>query len=190
MRYAEWDIARLVFLPKNWRGICLLDIASKIFSSMCVRRLQIVMEEEGMDEQSGFRANRGTIDSLFTTGIGLRNIKNIIWTHGFCFIDLVKAFNTVPRDALFAVLRRYGLPNNFLNIIIRLHKNAKTKVKIGSVNSEIKSSIGVQQGSCEGPVLFLFIMQAALETMKWPVPKPEFGTHENGVTMGERTDDS
>jgi hypothetical protein len=72
MRYAEWDIARLVLLPKNddlslcinWRGICLLDIASKIFSSMCVRRLQTLMEEEGMDEQSGFRANRGTIDSL------------------------------------------------------------------------------------------------------------------------------
>jgi hypothetical protein len=40
----------------------------------------------------------------------------------------------------------------------------------------------------EGPVLFLFIMQAALETMKWPVPKPEFCTRENGVTMGERTE--
>jgi hypothetical protein len=42
--------------------------------------------------------------------------------------------------------------------------------------------------SCEGPVLFLFIMQAALEIMKWPVPKPEFFTRENGVAMGERTE--
>jgi hypothetical protein len=40
MRYAEWDIARLVLFPKNgdlslcknWRGICQLDITSKIFS--------------------------------------------------------------------------------------------------------------------------------------------------------------
>jgi hypothetical protein len=31
-------------------------------------------------------------------------------------------------------------------------------------------------------------MQVALETMKWPVPKPEFRTRENGVTMGERTE--
>jgi hypothetical protein len=32
------------------------------------------------------------------------------------------------------------------------------------------------------------MMQAALETMKWPVPKPEFCTRENGVTTGERTE--
>jgi hypothetical protein len=62
------------------------------------------------------------------------------------------------------------------------------KVKIGSADSKIESSIGVRQGSCEGPALFLFIMQAALETMKWPVPKPEFFIRENGVTMSERTE--
>jgi hypothetical protein len=31
-------------------------------------------------------------------------------------------------------------------------------------------------------------MQAALETTKWPVPKPEFCSCKNGVTMGERTE--
>ena len=30
-------------------------------------------------------------------------------------------------------------------------------------------------------------MQAAMETMKWPVPKPEFRTRANGVTMGEKS---
>jgi hypothetical protein len=104
------------------------------------------------------------------------------------FVDLVKAFDTVPRDTLFAALRRNGLPNHFLNIIIRLQKNAKIKVKIGSVDSEIESSIWVRPGSCEGPVVFLFIMQAALETMKWLEPKPKVCTRENGVTTGERTE--
>ena len=51
------------------------------------------------------------------------------------------------------------------------------------------STIGVRQGSCEDPVLFLFIMQAAMETLQWPdgVARPEFKTHKSGVTMGENS---
>ena len=51
------------------------------------------------------------------------------------------------------------------------------------------STIGVRQGSCEGPVLFLFITQEAMETLQWPdgVARPEFMTRERGVTMGENS---
>ncbi len=196
LRYAEWDVAKLVLLPKkgdlslckNWRGICLLDVASKIFSSLLVRRMQIVMEEEGMEEQAGFRQLRGTIDGMFAASMGLQKRKEHNLETWALFIDLVKAFDSVSREALFAVLRRFGLPDHFVNVVIRLHEKAKIKVKIGEVVSELESTIGVRQGSCEGPVLFLFIMQAAIETMKWPVPKPEFRTRVNGVTMGEQSE--
>ena len=105
LRYCEWDVARLVLLPKkgdlsfckNWRGICLLDVASKIFSSMLVRRMQVVMEEEGMDEQAGFRALRGIIDGLFATSVGLQKRKEHNLETWVLFVDLVKAFDTVPR---------------------------------------------------------------------------------------------
>jgi hypothetical protein len=33
-------------------------------------------------------------------------------------------------------------------------------------DSEVDSTIGVRQGSCEGPVLFLFIMLAAIEALQ------------------------
>ena len=36
--------------------------------------------------------------------------------------------------------------------------------------------------------LFLFIMQAALETMDWPVDKPQFHTREAGEVTGEKWD--
>jgi hypothetical protein len=138
------------------------------------KMLKTMNEEEGMHEQSGFRANRGTI------GRQKRKEHNLeTWV---MFVDLVKAFDIVPREVLTAALRRYGLPNHFVSIVIRLQKNAKIKVKIGSVDSEIESSIGVRQGSCKGPVLFLIIMQAAFDIMIWPVPKLEFGTRGNGVT--------
>ena len=94
----------------------------------------------------------------------------------------------MPRAALFKVLRRFGLPAHFVNIVIRLHEGAKIKLKIGEAEKDIASTIGVRQGSCEGPVLFLFIMQAAMETLVWPdgVSRPEFRTVNEGKTMGEK----
>jgi hypothetical protein len=112
------------------------------------------------------RIQSQTIDGLFATSIGVQKRQENNLETWVLFVDLVKAFDTVPQDALFAVLRRYGLTNPFCDIIIRHYKNATTKLKIGSIDSEIESSIGVRQ------FFVLVIMQAALETMKWPVPKP------------------
>ena len=50
----------------------------------------------------------------------------------------MKAFDSVPRDALFAVLRRYGMPDHFVKVLIRLHYGAKVKVKVGDVDSKPK----------------------------------------------------
>jgi hypothetical protein len=119
--------------------------------------------------------------------VGLHKRKEYGLETWALFIDLVKALYTVPREALFAILRRFGLPDHFVNIVIRLHENALINVKIGEDDSEVDSSIGVRQGSCEGPILFLFIMQAAMETLTWPVAKPVFRTRSKGVTMGERS---
>jgi hypothetical protein len=51
------------------------------------------MEEEGMDEESDFRANRGTIDSLFTTSKGLQKRKEYSLETWVLFVHLVKAFD-------------------------------------------------------------------------------------------------
>jgi hypothetical protein len=162
-------------------------MCSKLLSSILVRRLQIVMEEFGIDSQTGFSPDRGNIDGLFTTFVGLHKRKE----HGLetwaLFIDLVKTFDTAPRVALFAILRRFGLLDHFVNIGIRLHENALIYVKIGEDDFEVESYIGVWQGSCEGPILFLFIMLAAMETSTWPVANPVFRTRSKGVTMGERS---
>jgi hypothetical protein len=120
-KYDAWLMARLVLLPekgglsllKNWRRICLLDVASNIFSLALVGLMGVVMEKFGYGAQVGFRWDRNTIGGLFTTFVGLSKRKE----HGLetraLFINLVKAFDTAPRRALFAVLRRLGLPDHF-----------------------------------------------------------------------------
>jgi hypothetical protein len=63
------------------------------------------------------------------------------------FTDLAKAFDTVPRELLFAVLRRFGLSDHFVKVVMRLHFGAKGKVEIGEEYSEVGSTISALQGS-------------------------------------------
>ncbi len=87
----------------------------------------------------------------FFTFVGHRKRKE----HGLetwaLFIDLVKVFDTVPRKALFCNTLSLQFVWSFINIAIRLHENALINVKIVEDSFEVESSIGVRQGSCEGP---------------------------------------
>jgi hypothetical protein len=165
--WMAWDmpngVARLVLLPKSsdlslfkkWRGLCLLDIAPKIFPSMCVKVAKIDARRRN-GWQSGFRANRGTITlSYRPTQIQRTQIE----TDGsFCWPRESLCYCALRGAICSATALRILLPNHFVNIIIRLHKNAKIKVNTGLVDSELESSIGMQHGSCEDPVLHLFMI--------------------------------
>ena len=141
-----------------------------------VERLKGVMEENGPENQCGFRPERGTIDGTFNLLMALRKRQEHNLETYVSFVDLVKAFDSVARAALFKVLRHYGLPDHFINMVTRLHADAVVNFKLGNEEVEVENNIGVRQGACEGPVLFIFIMAAAMETMEWPVAKPTFRT--------------
>ena len=103
------------------------------------------------------------------------------------FVDLVKAFDTVDRDGMVAVLKKLGVPNHFCEIITRLHTGCQVKLKVGDSDIQFDSTIGVKQGDNLAPILFLVVMQAVMETLEpiWPAEKLEFRTKENGCCQGQ-----
>ena len=62
--------------------------------------MQAPMEQMAFEMQAGFRPERGTIDGLFAVMMGLKKRQE----HGLesygVYVDLVKAFCTVNRGAL------------------------------------------------------------------------------------------
>jgi hypothetical protein len=50
----------------NYRGISLLSIVGKAFARVALKRLQLVAERVYPESQCGFRAQRSTIDMIFT----------------------------------------------------------------------------------------------------------------------------
>jgi hypothetical protein len=81
------------------------------------------------------------------------------------FVDLIKAFDTINHDLLYQILIKYSLPTTLVQNIKKLYDNCKVKIKVGKTFTKIDYTTGIHQGDSMSPVLFLFVMQAFLETL-------------------------
>ena len=72
------------------------------------------MESKLEDGQGGFRSGRSTTDQIFT----LKQILETSWEYGkdlfACFVNLEKAYDRVPWNTLWKVLRNYGVVGQLL----------------------------------------------------------------------------
>ena len=104
----DWRDAEIVPIPKkgnlklcdNWQGISLLDVVGKVFARILQEQLQKVTEKVLPESQCGFRKGRGSIDMLFAARQLLEKCREHDDALFVLFIDLKKAYDTVPRDAL------------------------------------------------------------------------------------------
>jgi len=81
------------------------------------------------------------------------------------YIDQVKAFDTVNHSLLINILSKYGILRTICRTIAKLHENCKVQLKTGKSTCEIEYQTGMQQGNNMVPILFLYIMQAAIESL-------------------------
>ena len=166
----EWNTGLLKILakkgdlhnPNNYRGITLLESSYKILANIIRARLTPIAEAIDQESQCGFRPGRSTIDAIFSLKIALKKRKE----HGLdtyvLFLDLVKAFDKVPRDMLWLVLQKFGVPPKLINLLKALHTDVKVNFECNGVEESFLSAVGVKQGDILGPILFNFYIAAIL----------------------------
>jgi len=182
---AEWETGLLKILPKkgdkslpgNYRGIMMLEVAYKIVALILHMRLTPICESiDHLDHetQCGFRGERGCADAIFTLKQLIRKRREHGLETWVLFIDLVKAFDRVPREALldpddgllWQVLLRYGVPPKLVSLLREMHRNVLVQFDVDGVLKTIEAIIGVKQGDLLGPLLFTFFMAAVMETWR------------------------
>ncbi len=88
----------------------LLDVCSKIFSSVMNNHVFRLLELHGTQFQFGGTSELGCRDGLFT----LKALLNVRHNHNLesyvGFVDLVKAYDTTNHELLFHLLEKYGVP--------------------------------------------------------------------------------
>ena len=144
-------------IPLNYRGISLLSVISKLYTSALNMRLTGFAEDNKLivNEQNGFRSDRSCLDHIFSLHNTLR-IRNKLNAETFCaFIDFKKAFDLVNRDALLYKLRQNGVFGNFYQSIKALYEDGKSCVRVNTeVTDWFDVTTGVRQGDSLSPTLF------------------------------------
>ena len=62
------------------------------------------------------------------------------------FLDLVKAFDQVPRELIWDLLTRFGVPPKLVRLLMALHQDVLVKFDVEGFSNEVKCSIAVKQG--------------------------------------------
>ena len=159
----EWKRAVLVPIHKkndrkvcnNYRGIALLSIPGKVLSLILLERLQTIIDPQLLNSQCGFRKGRGTVDQIWVTRQLVERANEYHTPISLGFVDLTKAYDSVDRPTLGAILRHYGVTHQLADIITDLYTGTTCRVRASEgVSEEFEVKTGVRQGCVLSPMLF------------------------------------
>ena len=151
-------------LCNNYRPISLLITISKVLEKIIYKRTYSFLEKNNIlfQSQYGFRSRHSCSDAIVElVGEIIKNRENGLYTAGI-FLDLSKAFDTLPHNILLNKMHKYGTRGS-INAWFSSYlesRSQRVKCNVASSNATIYSmekpmDIGTPQGSCLGPLLFL-----------------------------------
>ena len=139
------------------RGVKLLEHGMKVLERILDKRLRQRINVDDM--QCGFMLGRRKIYAIFILRQLQEKHLNKRKCLYYCFVDLEKAFDRVPRKVIEFALRKKGVEEKLVQTVMRLYEGARTRVKVDSELSEpFVVKVGVHQGSVLSPLLFIKLM--------------------------------
>jgi len=123
-----------------------------------------MVEDVLPDSQCGFRAGRGCIGMIFVARQLVEKAREHQSDLFFLFVDLKKAYDSVPHPALWRVLEKLGVPSTLVSIIRSFHEDMSVKVIVGQTfTGPIGVCNGLRQGCTMAPVLFSLYFGAVVD---------------------------
>jgi hypothetical protein len=154
----------LLFKIQNYRGITVLNIFSRLYGKIIKYFLEREFFQIETEEQAEFRAGRSTIEHIFSLKQLIEKKMAVDQPLHLLFVDLERAYESVPLKNLWKVLEHYSISNSTIRAIKRLYENSFSKIKIGKqLSPRVYVTKGLRQGCSLSPALFKICIQKALE---------------------------
>ena len=114
----------------NYRGITLLSVPGKVLAHILLTRIRCHLLKHQRSEQSGFTPGKSTTDRILALRV-LMERRREFW-HGFlaAYVDLKKALDSVHREAVWSILRLWGVPAENIGLITWLYFGTKSTLAL------------------------------------------------------------
>ena len=139
----------------TYRGITLVSCLSKLFTTVLNNRIENICCENNTisDAQFGFRKGRSTTDAIF---ILHSLVKNYLFENKrlyIIFVDMMKCFHTIYRNALWLKIYKCGIQGKILRIVRDMYKKVKSCVKsLSSYSLYFLYAVGLRQWKIMPPL--------------------------------------
>lgn len=143
--------------PGNYRPIALLAVVGKVFAQCLNTRLLAFTEatDSIVDEQGGFRPDRGTVDQIFIFRELLTAREELGLSTFGLFVDVRKAYDVVWREGTYVDMHHKGIHGRVWNQMQVMHGSMTRKVRLPWGTSEPYDVLrGAAQGAVESPWFF------------------------------------
>ena len=167
----QWTTNKIVPIPKkgsrtemnNYRGISLMSTMAKVYNRVLLNRIRPAIDRILRPNQAGFRPGRSTINQIHALRRILEAADDQQLELIVTFVDFKKAFDSINRSVMFAILRFYGIPAQVVDAIASMYTGSKGAVFVGGKLSEpFDITTGVLQGDVLAPFLFVIVMDYVL----------------------------
>ena len=132
---------------RNYRGITILPIITKIVEILLRNRIQPLIEEVQSNLQRGFTRHSSPMNCSLILEEVIREYKDQRKPLYIAFLDVKSAFDVVSHDSLLRKLFHIGVEGTNWTLIHSLHQGAKSVIKWkGSYLETFEVHQGVRQG--------------------------------------------